>query len=57
MILNFTMAFTDYLFVLAASVRDSEQKTEGLHLFLLFDLRVAQDLQESENTSILQELI
>ncbi len=54
--IKFTVAFTDNLLVLATSIWDSEQETEGLCLLLLFAPIVAQDVQESENTSILQEL-
>lgn len=54
--MKFTMAFTDNLFVFATSIGDSEQKMEGFCLVLLFALSVAQDLQESEDSSILQEL-
>ena len=50
------MASTDDLFVLATSIGDSEQKMEGFRLVFLFALSVAQDVQESENTSTLQEL-
>lgn len=50
------MAFTDYLFVLATGPRDCEQEMEGLCLFLGFASRVAQDLQQSENPSVLHEL-
>jgi len=53
---SFTVAFTDNLFVLATSIWDDEQKTKSLCLVLLFAPRAAQDVQESENTSILQEL-
>lgn len=50
------MAFTDNLFALATGPRDSEQEAEGLCLFLSFAPRAAQDLQQSENPSILHEL-
>lgn len=50
------MAFTDDLFVLATGPRDSEQEMEGLCLFLGFAPRAAQDLQQSENPSVLHEL-
>lgn len=54
--IKFTMAFADNLFVLATSIWNSEEKTQRFCLVLLFSLRVAQDVQESENASILQEL-
>lgn len=51
------MAFADGFLVPATRVRGSEQQTECIRLFLLLDLRLAQDLQERENASALQELI
>lgn len=51
------MAFTDNFFVPATRARGSEQQTERVRLFLLLDLRLAQDLQEGDNASALQELI
>lgn len=51
------MAFADDLFVPATRVRGSEQQTERVRLFLLLDSGLAQDLQERENASAVQELI
>lgn len=51
------MAFADGFLVPAARVQSSEQQTERVRLFLLLDLRLAQDLQERNNASALQELI
>lgn len=51
------MAFADDLFVPATRVGGSEQQTERVRLFLLLDSRLAQDLQERENASAVQELI
>lgn len=51
------MAFADDFLVPATRVGGSEQQTERVRLFLLLDLRLAQDLQERENASALQELI
>lgn len=51
------MAFADDFFVPVTCVRGSEQQTQRVRLFLLLDLRLAQDLQKGDNTSTLQELI
>lgn len=50
------MIFTNDLFVTAAGVGGREQQSERIQLFVLLDVRLAQNLQEKENTSVLQKL-
>lgn len=53
---RFTVIFTNDLFITATSIWDREQQTERIQLILPLDMRLAQNLQKNENTSVLQKL-